>query len=515
MNNETQKNKRIIKNTLFLYLRMFILMGISLYTSRVILNTLGVEDYGIYNVIAGFVTMFGLISNSLSSAISRFLNISMGKNNKAEMQSVFSSSVNIQLILAITVLVIAEIVGPWFIATKMTIPAERLIAAIWVFHCSIIAFAINLVSLPYNACIIAHENMTIYAYLSILEAILKLVIVYVLVVFSIDKLQLYAILTLIVAIIIRCTYQLYCKKHYEESIHKWYIDGEMIKKMFGFASWNIVGNASVILSKQGVNILINIFCNPLVNAANGIATQVNNVIYGFATNFMTALNPQITQSYASGDMKRYHQLVENGAKYCVCLLVALSIPFLIETNYILSIWLKIVPEFSGVFVQLILLLTISEGFTNTYTTALLATGKIKWVMIFVAGVRLLNFPLSYFCLRIWGNPILTFLVSIALSQGCQYIRLMIMKRNINISITNYTFKILLPQCFILAITYIGTKYGIQGFFQESFIRLLICLICAEIIYLILIFSFILSKSEKIYIKQFLINKIYGYIKKHA
>lgn len=513
MQSISQDNKRIMKNTLLLYFRMFILMGVSLYTSRVVLNVLGVEDFGIYNVVGGVVTMFGLISNSLSAAISRYLNIEMGKGDKLKAQIVFSTSVNIQIIFAIIVVLVAELIGPWFIANKMTIPEERIQASYWVFHCSIIAFAINLISLPYNACIIAHEDMKIYAYISILEAILKLAIVYILFIFSIDKLALYAVLTLIVAIIIRIIYQLYCKQKYKESVHNWSLNKSMLKELFAFSSWNTIGNASVLLSSQGVNILMNIFCNPIVNAANGIATQVNGIITNFSRNFLTALNPQITKSYGAKDVERFKTLILNGSRYGMCLLTALSIPFLLETNYIIKIWLEQVPPYTCTFVQLVLLLSISESTTNTYTTGILATGNIKWVMILVAGIRLMNFPLSWICLNKWGNPELTFIISIIISQGAQTMRLFLLNKRINISIRDYYTKCLIPQSFVLLIIYLIGGYALKEKLEENLLRLILSTILLEIIYLILIYQLLLSKIERKTLKYIIKKKISNYAKK--
>lgn len=512
---KTSSNKRLIINTLLLYFRMFILMGVSLYTSRVVLETLGVEDFGIYNVVGGLVTMFGLISNSQSSAISRYLNIAMGKGNENEIKEIFSTSVNIQILFSIIVIIIAELIGPWFISNKMTMPAARLQAAHWVFHCSIVVFVINLISLPYNACIIAHENMKIYAYLSILEALLKLGIVYILNLFSFDILKLYAILTLIVALIIRFAYQIYCRRNYKESIYKFSVNNKIAKEMFGFSSWNIIGNASVLFSNQGVNILINIFCNPFVNAANGIATQVNNTISNFSKNFMTALNPQIIKSFGAHEYDNLSTLMLNGSRFCTSLLIMLSLPFLIETDYIISVWLKQVPEYTCSFVQLILLLTISENSTNTYTTGILATGKIKWVMILIAGIRMLNFPLSWLCLKTTHNPEFTFIIAILTSQIAQYIRLILLNRRINIPIYKYYTQNIVPQIIIIGGIYYIHLFLIKTNFDSNTGRFLISLLTAEIIYITLTYYIICSKKERQLIHYMIKNKILSHVKKNT
>ena len=294
-------NKRIAKNTLLLYFRMIFMMAVSLYTSRVVLNTLGVEDFGIYNVIGGVVAMFSVISGGLSAAISRYITFELGQGNTAKLKSVFSSSVTIQIGLALLIFVLAEIGGVWFLNEKMNLPESRIGAANWVLQCSILTFMVNLISVPYNAAIIAHERMQAFAYISIIEVVLKLLIVYILVIFSFDKLKLYGILLLAVACVIRIAYGIYCKRNFKECTYHFTFNKALLKEMMGFAGWNFIGAFAGVLRDQGVNIVINLFCGPVINAARAMAFQVNVAVNGFATNFMTAINPQITKSYASGD----------------------------------------------------------------------------------------------------------------------------------------------------------------------------------------------------------------------
>lgn len=301
MSNTTENNKRIAKNTLLLYFRMLFLMAVSLYTSRVVLNALGVEDFGIYNVVGGVVAMFSVLSGSLSTAISRFITYELGKGNKENLNKIFSSAVTIQFGLAGIIILLAETIGIWFLNIKMNIPEVRMEAANWVFQFSILTFAINLISVPYNASIIAHEKMSAFAYISILEAVGKLTIAYLITISPIDKLIFYAILMCAVALVVRLTYGNYCKRHFSECTYHFSWDKLLLKQMFGFAGWNFIGASSAILRDQGGNVVINLFCGPTVNAARGIAFQVNNAVNQFVTNFMTALNPQITKSYASGD----------------------------------------------------------------------------------------------------------------------------------------------------------------------------------------------------------------------
>ena len=309
MSQTSQNNKRIAKNTLLLYVRMLFMMAVNLYTSRVVLNALGVEDFGIYNVVGGVVAMFSVISGSLSAAISRFITYELGKGNNDRLNKIFSASVTIQLLLSLIIVILVESIGVWFLNVKMSIPTDRMLAANWVLQFSIATFVINLVSVPYNAAIIAHERMSAFAYISILEALGKLAIAYLIVVSPMDRLIFYALLMCSVAVIVRAVYGYYCKRHFAECTYHFHWDREILKKMFGFAGWNFIGASSAVLRDQGGNIIINLFAGPAVNAARGIAGQVNNAVTGFVSNFMTALNPQITKSYASGDREYMMTLI--------------------------------------------------------------------------------------------------------------------------------------------------------------------------------------------------------------
>lgn len=441
MSDTSQNNKRIAKNTLLLYFRMLLTMAISLYTSRVVLHVLGIEDFGIYNVVGGVVAMFSVISGSLSAAISRFITYELGKGDKEKLVRIFSSSVTIQLGLGLIILILAEIVGVWFLNVKMSIPENRMYAANWVFQLSILTFIINLISVPYNAAIIAHEKMSAFAYISILEVVAKLIIVYMLLLSPIDKLIFYAILMASVALIIRFVYGFYCKCHFEECIYHFILDKELLKKMFGFAGWNFIGASSAVLRDQGGNIVINLFCGPTVNAARGIAYQVNNAINGFVNNFMTALNPQITKSYAVGDKEYMMTLIYQGARLSFYILLILSLPVIVNTHYILTLWLKIVPEHTTLFVQLVLIFAMSESISNPLITAMLATGRIRNYQIIVGGLQLLNLPISYILLRYGCIPETVLIVAICISQCCLAARLYMLRGMVGLSVRKYISKV--------------------------------------------------------------------------
>lgn len=431
------QSKRIVKNTLLLYVRMLFTMVVSLYTSRVILNTLGVEDYGIYNVVGGVVTMFSILSSSLSSAISRFITYELGAGNKDNLNKIFSSAVTCQLFLALIILLLAEIIGTWFLNVKMNIPIERVTAANWVFQFSILTFVINLISVPYNASIIAHEKMSAFAYISILEVIGKLAIAFLIIISPIDKLVFYAILMSAVALMIRLAYGYYCKRHFEECTYHFIFDKDLLKRMFSFAGWNFIGTSSTVLRDQGGNILINLFCGPIVNAARGIAFQVNGAVLGFVANFMTALNPQITKSYAIGDHSYIMTLIFQGARLSFYMLLILSLPVFINTHYLLVLWLKIVPDYTVSFVQLILIFALSESLSNPLVTAMFATGNIRNYQLVVGGLQMLNLPISYILLHQGLYPEVIFFVAIVISQLCLAARLLMLRKMIGISVRKY------------------------------------------------------------------------------
>lgn len=406
MPDSSSSNQRIAKNTLLLYIRTILVMLVALYTSRVVLNVLGVDDYGVYNVVGGVVAMFSIISGALSTAISRYITYELGKGQKESLRSVFSTSVIVQLFIAIIVLILCEIMGVWFMTHKLVIPDGRMHAATWVLHCSMLAFAINLISVPYNATIIAHERMDAFAYISIFEVILKLGIVYMLYLSPFDKLISYAVLTVSVALIIRLTYGLYCKHKFEECRGRIIYDRKVFKEMLGFATWNFISNGVYVFNTQGVNMLINVFFGVALNAARGLASQVESAVATFVNNFTTAINPQITKSYAMGNLNRMHYLVCKGAKFSYMLLFVFSLPFLFETEFILRVWLKQVPDYAALFTRLAFIQAMAGVLGNTCYTACLATGNIKKYTLYVSSVAVMVFGFTWLCYAL-GTPVET------------------------------------------------------------------------------------------------------------
>ena len=407
-----ENNKRIAKNTLLLYIRLFITMAIGFYTSRVILSTLGVTDYGVNNVVAGFVAMFSMFTNSLSAAISRFLTFNFGKGDAEKLKTVFSTSVNIMIAMAIIVTIVAEIFGLWFLNSKLNIPAERMYAANWVFHFSVITFAVNLISIPYNASIIAHEKMDVFAYISILEVVLKLAIVYMLYISPLDKLITYSFLLLLVSVFIRIVYGIYCSRKLEECCYSMVFDRTLLKEMGGFAGWNMLGTACTMFNTQGVNILMNLFFGVVTNAARGIVNQVESVIVQFVSNFTTALNPQVTKSYASGNLDYMHSLVYKGTKFSYYLILIMALPFMFEAEFVLKLWLGEYPEEAPLFLRLAIIATMVDRLGNTTAVAAWATGNIKKYYIIVSATIIFDFPLTYIAYKIGAPAYVAYLIFI-------------------------------------------------------------------------------------------------------
>lgn len=437
MSTNSEANKRIAKNTMLLYIRMGVMMIISFFTARITLEALGVVDYGINNVVGGLVSMFSLISSSLSSSVSRFITFGLGKGDKKELNTIFSTSVNIHVILAIIVVIAIETIGIWFLNNKMVIPAERLTAAHWVLQCSTFMFAIGLLSVPYNATIIAHERMDVYAYFTLFDAFSRLAIVFSIKYYGGDKLILLAIISLIPSLIKQFYYWHFSKKHFEECTYHAAWDKKVFKEMFGFAGWNFIGCTAGLAKDQGVNIVINMFTGPAVNAARGIAMQINGIIGQFIGNFMVAINPQITKEYAAGNYERMHQLIFRGTRLSYYLFMCLSIPIFLEIETILYVWLGQIPEHTVLFTRLVLVLSLAEIISNALITAQNATGKMRNYQIVVGGTLLMNFPVSYILLRMGCIPETTIIVAIIISQICFLERLLFLRKSVNLPSYRY------------------------------------------------------------------------------
>lgn len=479
----TSDNKRVAKNTLVLYFRMLFMMLIGLYTSRINLQSLGVEDFGIYNVVGGIVVMFSIINGSITASISRFLTFEIGTGNMEKLKKVFSTSVTIQIGISLIILLLAETIGLWFLNHKMVIPESRMYAANWVYQFSIFTFILNLISMPYNACIVAHEKMSAFAWITIYDAITKLLVAWLTFIAPIDKLIFFSGFIVIIAFTQRMIYTSYCVRHFEECHYRFSIDKDLLKSMSGFAGWNFIGASSAILRDTGGNIVINLFCGPTVNAARAIANRINSAVLGFAGSFMTAINPQITKSYASGEHEKMIGIIYKGAKFSFFLMLLLGLPVMMESEYIIHLWLGQVPEHTVLFVQLTILYAMSESISNPLITAMLATGKIKNYQIVVGGLQMLNLPISYICLRFGCLPESVVIVAIILSQCCFAARIYMLRPMIHLNAIDYLKKVYLKIVSTLIIAFIlpiVVKYYMDDSLLSFFIIVSISFISASI-----------------------------------
>lgn len=444
MPDNSQNNKRIAKNTIILYIRTIFVMLISLYTSRVVLDALGVEDYGIYGVVGAVVSMFSVVSASLSSAISRFITFEIGRGNKDKLKSVFATSKTIQFVIAGIVLLLLELIGVWFMETKMQIPPERLDAARWILHFSLFTFCVNLLSVPYNACIIAHERMSAFAYMGIFDAVMKLLICFLVQHSPIDRLVYYGLLLMLLALITRIIYAIYCNKHFEECRIKAGFDKKIFKEMLGFSGWNFFNSTAFILNNQGVNMLMNVYFGVVVNAARGIAVQVETAVMQFVNNFTTAINPQITKSYANGDLASMHKLVCSGAKFSFFSMLLISLPIIIEAEQILKLWLVDVPDHAVAFVQLSLVMGMCDCIGNSGYTACMATGKLKKYSLIITSIACLEFPLAWVFFTFGAMPEYAYYTYIAVKIAVLIVRMYLMESMVGLKIVMYVKNVFMP-----------------------------------------------------------------------
>lgn len=501
-------NKRIVKNTLMLYVRMFLMMAITFYTSRVILEVLGVDDFGIYNVVGGIVVSFSILTNALSGSTTRFITFGLGKGDFEGLKDIFSTSVNIQIYLSIVIVILTEIIGGWFLNTQMNIPNERMAIANWVFQFSIVTFIVRLINVPFNALIVAHEKMSFYAYISIIEVILQLGIVYLLIFTACDKLKVYGFLSLLVSICIFVIYYMYCRIKFKECRYSIRFNKETFRGMVGFAGWNFIGTTAGILRNNGVDIIVNLFYGVSLNAARGIASQINVAVTKFTQSFMTAMNPQITKSYAQRDLNRTHFLIMQGTRFSSYLMIFLVLPLILEMDTIMHLWLTVVPKHAILFSQLQLCLSLFTVLSQTLITALLATGNIKKYQIFVGSFALLNFPISLLLLRLGYPAYITYVVAILLEIGCFYARLKLCQEQLDLNIMLYT-KNVLVNIILTSIFACIIPIGFIVIFDEQTVARLIFTVLLSFASTILAIYFVgLSRQDRFFINNVIKSRIF-------
>lgn len=502
----TQNYKRIAKNTMFLYFRMIIIMAVSFYTVRVVLDTLGVTDFGLYNLVASFVAIMVFLNGTLTSGTQRFLTFEIGKSDVVKLKQTFSTAMLIHIALAFFILIIGETIGLWFLYEKMNIPLDRFDAAFWAYQFAVFSTMITVMQVPYNALIIAHERMHIFAYISILEAGLKLLIVYLLLLSSYDKLIAYAILMFLVSILIAFIYRTYVIKNYQESHFEFSFDKEIVKSMMHFAGWNIFGTLGSLLSSQGINIILNIFFGPIAVAARAISMQVSGGLSQFVNGFQQAVTPQITKLYASNEIEEMNKLLYQNSKYAFLLLWFLALPVFMQTEYILNLWLVEVPENAVVFCQIIIAHALIGSLNRPYVMAIHATGNMKQTNVTAGVILILVLPISYLLLDNGFSILAPLIVYMIATVLCFMIELYYLKKWINVSVLGL-FKNTLFPVFLITIISIIPIYLMINLYENSFIKFLLITFFSMGIVFILSYTIALNKNEKIKLKTMIKNKL--------
>lgn len=454
---DTSSNQRIAKNSFFLYLRSLFLLVINLYTSRVTLQILGVDDYGIYQLVGGVVGMFSMLSGTLASASQRFITYALGENDFQKLNKVFSTCVSLHIILGLSVVVLLEVLGIWFLNHKLVIPPDRLETARWVMQFSIATFFVYIISTPYNAIIIAHEKMNAFAFISILEGALKLGCVFALGWIMADKLLYYALFLFIIALVLRSVYSIYSHHHFEEAKKiKFGVEKGLFKEMFAFAGWNLLGQGSMVLRNQGIDVLLNLFFGVAVNAAKGVSNQVQSAVHQFVGNFTTAINPQLTKAIAQKDYDRAHSLMFHGSRLAFFLMMIFVIPLFVCTLEVMEIWLVNVPSYAVSMVKVALIYLQSNTLSRFLINSILAHGNIRNFQIVAGSTKLLALPVAYVVLKLGGSPLTGIWVNIALDLVCRGVELYFANKKNNYNIKRHLFKADIACWLIFGLALIGS-----------------------------------------------------------
>jgi len=490
-------NTRIARNTIFLTVRMIFVLVISLYTSRVILQVLGVEDFGIYNVVGGLVSMFGFFNNSMTNSIQRYYNYAMGDSSEYSISDVYKASIVIQVVLAAIIVIFTETLGLWYLYNEMVIPLDRINAAFWIFQFSVLSMILVIMQVPYSSAIMAYERMDYYAYISVLDVVLKLVIVVIIPFINKDKLIVYGFLILGISIVDFFLNYVYAKKKFCEITIK---GASFSKRTFGgmlsFSGWNMFGTFALIMKEEGLNMILNVFFGPVVNAARGIAYQVITAIRGFVGNVSTAARPQFTQSYAKGEVNRVIRLMFGTSKLCFLILFLLSLPVMIEADYILHLWLgPIIPDYSVIFVVLVILSALITVFNPPMSFVVHATGNMKMYQLLGAVVDLLILPVAYIFLKFGYSPEIVFVVAIIFAVIQQVVSILVVRRLIVFSLFDYLKQVITPLLIVSAISSILTHL-VASFLESGFLRLIIVVLVSFFLTTLSGYILSLNKEEK-------------------
>ena len=497
----SENSRRLARNTLMLYFRMFMLMLIGLFTSRVVLRTLGVDDYGVYNVVGGVVTVFTFLTTSISAAVSRYLAVGLGEGDAGRLRRIFSTGVVIQLGLSLLLVLLVETAGLWWLNHKLVIPEGRLAAARWVLQCSLGVLVVTLLAVPYNAAIIAHERMSAFAVISLVEAALKLGVALLLYVSPFDKLVSYAVLMLAVAVLVRALYGLFCRRHFEETRGGLVYDGALTREMASFAGWSFFGSSAYVFNTQGVNQVVNLFFGVAVNAARGVALQVEGTVKQCVSNFLTALNPQITKAWAAGDKEYCFELVRKGTKYTWLVILAFLVPVLGEAELLLDVWLgpDKVPPHAPAFLRLALVGLLVDLAGNSLHTLVQATGRVKRFYLITGLTSYLGLPLVWLAFKLGAGPAWAYILFIAVYLAVLVERIILVHRQTGFPLRPFLrllMLLVLTSWFSLIFCLLARVYGwAPGW------RLLFGTLLGWVSMVICTWRYLLTEGEKAYVHR--------------
>jgi len=502
----SENNKRIAKNTLFLYFRMLFTMAVGLYTSRIVLSVLGADDLGTYGVVGGVIAMFSFLNSALAGGTQRFLTFELGKKDFVKLKNTFVASLNIHILLAVVIFILAETIGLWFVMHKINIPPGRENAAMWVYQFSILTTFISITQVPYHASIIAHERMNIYAYVSIMDVVLKLLIVYLLSVSTFDKLITYAALYFMVTVSISAVYLVYCRMKFKECRFGLFYEKSLYSSLISYSGWNLMGCGAVMGATQGVNILLNIFFNPAVNAARELAVRVNTAISAFVNNFQTAINPQIVKYYAGEKLPELHKLLFLNSKFSFCIMWILAFPLFLKLEIVLDIWLTKVPAYTALFCRLILFQSLIYCAQRPFVMACHAVGKMRIFQLATTPVLLLILPLSYIFLK-QGFPAYVPFIIYVIATGIEFlIELYLLKNWIKLSYTKFLNTVIRPVFFVV-LTSFPAPFFLSGVLDNSRLSFLIVCSLAVVNAMLSVYYLALDKSLRKKILNMIITKI--------
>lgn len=501
-------NSRLTKNTILLYIRMLVVMAISLYTSRIVLKNLGISDYGLYNVVGSIAAMFTFLNTAMNSSTQRYLSLAVGRNDAQQLHKIFNVSFVIHALIGIVIILACEVFGTWFINHKMVIPEGREMAVFWTFQLSLLAAFLSIIMVPYDALVISRERMSTFAYISIFDVFFKLFVAFIISVVSFDRLVFYSLLIVLSQFVVALIYSSYCKRHFEECSFKFYRFDSLYKEMTVFASWGLLGHISYIINTAAQNMMLNVFFSPVINAARGVALSVSNAVGNFSFNFQTAVSPQITKSYAVGDNDRLFALIYNSSRFSLYLLWLFSLPIMLCMKEILNLWLVEVPDYTMVFLGLVLIFNLIESGANPLNMAIRAKGKIKYPELIGGIILIMNFPLSYLALSLGYGPQSVFVIMIICGMVCQINRIYFANKYLQMSISDYLIKVITHPLLVLAVSaIIPILFSLNCHIEPSILYVLSVSIISILSILVTVYCIGLSKVEKVYMVNTIKNRL--------